>query len=170
MFLELIATFAAGFGAAGLVLALNVITKGRLPKWAMPVAAGLAMIGVGVANEYSWGDRTKAALPEGVEIVSSVDQKNWWRPWTYIAPQTTRFAAIDTQTFKTNPKADSVKLVDLYVFARWQPPAKVPQLIDCATGMRADATSNALNDPAAAAWLEAEAEWLGVVCEDPSEG
>ena len=31
MFLELIATFAAAIGAAGLVLILNIITKGRLP-------------------------------------------------------------------------------------------------------------------------------------------
>ena len=40
MFWELIATLMAGFAAAGVVLLLNKILRGRLPKWAMPIAAG----------------------------------------------------------------------------------------------------------------------------------
>ena len=69
MFLELIATFAAGAGAAGLVLVLNLMTGGRLPRWAMPVAAGLAMLGVAISNEASWGARTAQGLPEGLVVV-----------------------------------------------------------------------------------------------------
>jgi hypothetical protein len=60
MFLELIAAFAAAFVAAGIVLAVNMATGGRLPRWAMPVAAGAAMLGYAVWSEYSWFARTRS--------------------------------------------------------------------------------------------------------------
>ncbi|MEL7115964.1 MAG: hypothetical protein AAGP08_10295, partial [Pseudomonadota bacterium] len=72
MFIELIATFVAGLGAAGLVLVINMLTKGRLPKWVMPVAAGAAMIGVAISNEYTWGARTADGLPDGLVVVEEV--------------------------------------------------------------------------------------------------
>ena len=105
MFLELIATFAAGAGAAGLVMILNMVTGGRLPRWAMPVAAGLAMIGVAISNEASWGQRTADGLPEGVVVVEEVREQIWYRPWTYLAPQTVRLVALDTKSVQTNEAA-----------------------------------------------------------------
>ena len=80
MFLELIATFFAGVGAAGLVLLINMITRGRLPKWSMPVAAGLAMIALTVSNEYTWGTRTAEGLPTGVEVIDTVTTTKWYQP------------------------------------------------------------------------------------------
>ncbi len=38
MFFEMVATLVSGFAGAGVVLLLNKISGGRLPKWAMPVA------------------------------------------------------------------------------------------------------------------------------------
>ena len=58
MFVELIATIVAGIACAGLVMPLNISTGRRLPKWMMPVAAGLGMIGMTISNEYTWYART----------------------------------------------------------------------------------------------------------------
>ncbi len=164
MFLELIATFAAGLGAAGVVLLLNMATRGRLPRWAMPVAAGAAMIGVGISNEYGWGGRTAAQLPEGVVVIETVTESDWYRPWSFVVPMTTRLAALDTASTRTNPAAPDLRLADLYLFARWRPAAMIPQLIDCAGASRADVTDAALADPAAADWRPANAALIDAAC------
>lgn len=165
MFLELIAAFVAGLGAAGLVLVLNLITKGRLPRWAMPVAAGAAMIAVGIGLEYSWADRTAQGLPEGVVVIEEVTQTAWWRPWTYLVPQTVRLVALDTQSVRTREDAPNIRLVDLYLFARWQPPASAPQFVRCGDDpARADVTDAALADPAAATWRAAGDDLIRLAC------
>ena len=131
----------------------------------MPVAAGLAMIAVTIANEYSWGPRTAGGLPEGVVVIDDIQQSRWYQPWSYVWPQTVRLMALDTVAVQTRDDAPDVKLVDLYLFARWQPPAKAPQLINCAASQRADATAAALADPSAASWSDATPRLLAEICE-----
>lgn len=158
MFFELIATFVAGFAAAGVVLAVNVVTRGLLPRWMTPVAAGLAMLGMAIYNEATWGPRTVAGLPDGVEVIDRTTQSAWWRPWTYVAPQTVRLIALDTRSVRENDNAPGVKLVDLYLFARWQPTAQVAQMVRCTDPARADPTDAALTDPDAANWRPVPAD------------
>ena len=152
MFFELIATFAAGIAAAGFALIANHLSGGRLPRWALPVAAGVAMLGYTVWSEYTWGPRTRAALPEGVEVLMTVEETRVWKPWTYVVPQTTRIMALDRESVQTNAQAPGILLADLYFFARWTPPAKRPQLVNCAEGARADVSGAALSDPSGATW------------------
>ncbi len=168
MFLELIATFAAGLGAAGVVLLLNRVTRGRLPRWAMPVAAGVAMIGTAVSSEMTWASRTADGLPQGVAVAETVTESAWYRPWTYLWPQGTRMMAVDTATVRRNEATPDTRLVDLYLLARWQPTQRVPQLIDCVAKTRADVSDAALADPAAAAWqpLSDENTLLELVCKE----
>lgn len=156
MFFELIATFAAGIAAAGLALVAGHLSGGRLPRWSIPVAAGAAMLGYAVWSEYSWAGRTTAGLPEGVEVLVSVTETRFWKPWTYVVPQTTRIMALDRAGVQINADAPDVQLADLYFFARWTPPAKRPQLVNCATSARADLNEGALVDPAAAIWREVD--------------
>lgn len=152
MFFELIATFAAGIAAAGLALIAGHLTGGRLPRWITPVAAGAAMLGYAVWSEYTWAERTVQGLPDGVEVLSTVEETRFWKPWTYVVPQTTRIMALDVSGVQTKPDADGILLADVYLFARWTPPAKRPQLVDCAAGARADVSTAALADPAKATW------------------
>ncbi len=168
MFLELIAAFVAGLGAAGVVLLLNRATGGQLPRWAMPVAAGAAMIGMGIALEMTWAKRTVQGLPEGVAVAETVSESAWWRPWTYVWPQATRMMAVDTVSVRSNDAAPHTRLVDVYLIARWQPTKRVPQLIDCANGTRADVTDAALADPTGAAWqdLPEASDLAKLVCEE----
>lgn len=157
MFFELIATFAAGIAAAGLALIANHLSGGRLPRWIVPVMAGAAMLGYTIWSEYTWAARTADALPEGVEVLVTVDETRFWKPWTYVFPQTTRIMALDRSSVQTKPEAPGILLADLYLFARWTPPAKRAQLVDCSTSMRADVSEAALADPGSAAWKSADA-------------
>lgn len=136
MFLELIATFVAGFAVAGVVLLLNKILGGALPRWSMPVAAGFAMIAFTIYNEYNWFARTKENLPEGLVIVETVESRAFYRPWTYAHPFVERFVAVDQATVKTHT-ATGQKLADVYLFGRWAPVHKIPVLADCKGGRQA---------------------------------
>lgn len=168
MFFELIATFVAGLGAAGLALILNRMTGGRLPRWTMPAAAGLAMIGVAMWSEATWAARTVDGLPKGVAVAETVEQSAWWRPWTYIWPQTTRIMAIDRTSVKAREDHSEIRLADLYLMARWQPTVRVPQLFRCTDPARADVTEAALHDPETADWhaLPADSDIITLACEE----
>ncbi|MBE0453568.1 hypothetical protein [Roseovarius autotrophicus] len=155
MFLELIATFAAGIGAAAAVFALAHLTGGRLPRYAAPAAAGLAMLAYAIWSEYSWASRTAGTLPEGVEVLVAIPESKLWRPWTHVVPQVTRFMALDRAGVQTNPEAPGVLLADIYLFARWNPPARLPQFVDCPNRARAEVTEAALADLSQAAWRSA---------------
>lgn len=132
MFLELIATVFAGIGCAGIAMLLNMMTGRRWPKWIMPVAAGLGMIGMTLSNEYTWFDRTAERLPDGVTIAMTVEEQGWLRPWTQLWPYTKRFVAVDTATTRTNDNLPDQRLADLYFFGRWSPVNQAPMLFDCA--------------------------------------
>ncbi|MFL4468710.1 hypothetical protein ACERZ8_02030 [Tateyamaria armeniaca] len=132
MFVELIATVFAGIACAGVAMLLNTVTGRRLPKWVMPVAAGLGMIGMTISNEYTWFGRTAERLPEGVEIATTVEEQSWLRPWTQIWPYTKRFAAVDKATARTNANLPDQRLADVYFFGRWSPVNQAPMLFDCA--------------------------------------
>lgn len=167
MFLELIATFAAGFGAAGLVLCINIITRGRLlPKWVMPVAAGAAMIGMAIWSEMTWAERTQQNFPDGVVVVEEISVSAWWRPWTYVTPQTTRMMAVDLPSIRQNEVNEAVVLVDVILFARWQAPSALPVFVDCANDKRAAVSEAALADLSKAVWLDIPAgnALLSTVC------
>ena len=153
MIMELMATFCAGIGMAGATLLLGLVWK-SMPRWLIPAAGGLAMIGFTIWSEYSWGGRTIDGLPEGLQTVETRADTYPWKPWTYAFPQTTRVLAVDTSSVQTNAEAPGVMLVDLYVFARWRATATIPQLIDCTGHARADVSDAALGDPQTAAWHE----------------
>jgi len=138
MFFELIGTLVAGVAAALLVWALNRVLKGRLPRWLMPVAAGTAMILATISSEYGWYGRTLATMPEGMVVAQEVEDRAFYRPWTYVKPFVSRFVAVDQATARTHPAHPDQKIVDLVFYGRWARTAKVPMLFDCAGARRAD--------------------------------
>ena len=164
MFVELIATIFAGIACAGVAMLLNIATGRRLPKWLMPVAAGLGMIAMTISNEYTWFDRTAERLPDGVEIAMTVDEQGWLRPWTQLWPYTKRFVAVDTGTARTNQNLPEQRMADLYFFGRWSPVNQAPMLFDCA-----NPRSALLIDGAdfAADGSVANADWQAMPPDDP---
>ncbi len=164
MFLELIGTIFAGFAIAGLVMGLNRLTGGRLPKWSAPVAAGLGMIAVTIISEYSWYDRTRDALPDGLTVVQEVESRALYRPWTYAVPYVDRFAAVDTASLRTNAQVPDQRLIDLYFFGRWAPVSKMPIAVNCAEHSRASLADGA---EFADDGRLVGADWVPVGADDP---
>ena len=142
MFFEIVATFVAGFAGAGLWLLAAKLTRGRVPRRAFPVAAGAAMIAFAIWSEYAWYPRIAAALPPGLIVADSVQNRGPLRPWTYVAPFTDRFTAVDIRGMRINPGATDQRLADVYRFARWQPTLRDAILFDCAGHRSAPVTAD----------------------------
>ncbi|RBW61773.1 hypothetical protein [Ruegeria sp. A3M17] len=164
MFLELIGTIFAGFAFAGIVMVLNKVTGGRLPRWMTPVAAGLGMIGMTITSEYSWYDRTRDTLPEGMIVIQEVESRAFYRPWTYAVPFVDRFAAIDAGSVRTNEQVPEQRLVELYLFGRWAPVSKLPVVVNCKEFSRANLADGA---EFADDGRLLNADWIDVTASDP---
>ncbi len=174
MYVDIISIVAAGFAAAGLALILNRLTGRRLPRWIVPALAGLGMIAMSLTSEYRWYPRTLTLLPEGYEVISTVDFSAPFSPWTYLVPYVHRFAAVNVAGAQRNPNVPDLRLTNVVFFERWQPVQFRTALFDCVQGRSAlledDALFNddgtvqvarwdqtGLDDPATAAVCESSA-------------
>ncbi|MCC5860735.1 MAG: hypothetical protein JJT93_02355 [Gammaproteobacteria bacterium] len=138
MLLEFIAAIALGLGAAGVVMALNVALRRRLPAWLVPAVAGAAMISFMVHMEYAWAERTAGQLPEGVVVASTGTSVSWFRPWTWIKPLELRMLAVDTRRSRRNPAAPGQVMTTVVLLERWMPVREIPVVFDCPGARRAD--------------------------------
>lgn len=134
MVYEFIATITAGFGMAGIALIVWHISKllGKTtPKWLIPVFAGIGMFGFQIYQEYYWYDQQHANLSPQLQVIKTFEDSTWFRPWSYIKPQTVRFAAIDKDSIEINQNNPNLRKVNVYLFERRISTKIVPQIIDC---------------------------------------
>lgn len=137
MFLELIATVFAGVAVAGIVLVINRASGGAFPRWLAPAAAGLGMIVATIASEYSWYERNTADLPAEVVVIDQVENRSFYRPWTYVRPYVDRFVALDEASVLRNQQVPAQRLADLYFFGRWSQVNTLTVAVDCDQNRRA---------------------------------
>ncbi|TCL09071.1 hypothetical protein BXY66_1114 [Shimia isoporae] len=164
MFVELIATFVAGIAGAGLMMLILRVTGNRLPRWLVPVTAGLAMLAATITSEYGWYDRTIETMPEGFSVVQTVENRAVYRPWTYVVPFVERFVALDATSLQTNSSLPDQRLADVYFYGRWSPLNRLTVVADCVQGRRAALVDNvAFTDTGA---LEG-VDWVSVSDDDP---
>lgn len=131
IFWELLATIFSGFLLAGLVMPVKMFYK-KTPKWLVPVAAGVGMLGFQVISEYSWYSHTVKKLPEGSVVVASVPKSTWFRPWSYAYPQVLQFVVLDGKNITVSTDSPSIKTVNLYFFERRMPAQTLAVQVDCA--------------------------------------
>lgn len=144
MYVDIITIIAAGFAAAGVLLIVNRLTGRRLPRWIIPAFAGAGMIVMSLTNEYRWYPRTLTLLPEGFEVISTVDYAAPFSPWTYLVPYVNRFAAVDVAGAQRNANAPGMLLTNVVFFQRWQPMQLRTALFDCVQGRTALLEDNAV--------------------------
>lgn len=160
MLFDLIATVSAGFLLAGLALGLKFLLRGRAPAWIVPVAAGLGMLCYAIWSEYSWFERARATLPDGVEVASSNTVQAWYRPWTYLVPQVDRFIAVDHRMSRRNEAHPGQVLTGVLLMGRWEPSRQFGVIYDCSGLRRADLIDGVVFDEAGglegARWIRLE--------------
>lgn len=95
MIWTLLTAAGAAFLAAGIAQYTRLLTAKKLPKWIVPAAAGLGILGYQIYMEYSWFERTQAQLPAGSVVTEVREQPAFWRPWTFIVPLKMGFSVIE---------------------------------------------------------------------------
>lgn len=95
MIWHLVAAISAALAGAGIALVLRNLARNRLPKWIIPVFAGLGMLGYTIHYEYTWFETKQARLPEGSVVVSSEEGEMLWRPWTMKYPMPLVYTVLD---------------------------------------------------------------------------
>lgn len=110
MIWHLIAIAISGLGSASIALLLRKVSRQRLPRWLIPVFAGLGMLGYQIYFEYSWYEHKQSQLPPGSVVISSEAGTVFWRPWTFAFPMTTQFSVIDVANIR-RMNADDTELV-----------------------------------------------------------
>jgi hypothetical protein len=162
MFWTLITVFISGFAGAGVGLVLRHLSRNRLPKGVIPVAAGIAMIAATIAQEYAWEDGVRRTMPADLVTVSTREQQAWYQPWTFIRPWVRGFISFSpAETVETAP-GSGLLAVQLRLQERWQPQMIRPALVDCANARWTDITpAMAFTEdgfPVEAIWRETGAE------------
>ncbi|WP_425038192.1 hypothetical protein [Primorskyibacter sp. S187A] len=163
MFWELLATVFAGFAGAGLALLANKITRGSMPKSAMPVTAGVFMLVFAVWSEMNWFPRSVEQLPETVVVVRTNESRSPFRPWTYVTPFVNRFIAADTGAAQSNTDVPHQRIVDIYLLERWQPARALKIGLDCARPAQTPLEASSFDDAGA---IVSEA-WEQLAPDDP---
>lgn len=129
---DIIGMIAVGIGMAAVVYAASHTLRKAgiwLPRWIMPAGIGLAMLGFTVWNEYSWYSRVIDQLPASVEVIETGTGGKAWRPWAFVVPMVTRFAAIDRAGMVDD--GQGVRRGQILFVERWQPTRYVTLDIDC---------------------------------------
>jgi hypothetical protein len=163
MGLELLAAIICAFCLGGIAYGVRRKRQDRLPQWIVPLAAAVGLIGYTVWSEYSWYPRVAAELPDGVEVVWAERAPNALRPWTFLAPLTARFLAMDTRTLAVHPSNKDLVLAQVYGFARWRGVEDGFLVVDCAGSRQVRLTETARITDAGEL---TGAEWVPMAPED----
>lgn len=176
MLIDFVGALASGLGLMGLMLLLNrLILRGRIGRWIYPATVALGMVGFTIWAEYTWPQRTLEAMPQ-LALASESGDPVFYRPWTYLWPQTTRMVTVDRAQTLTHPDHPGLVMTRIVLVARWQPIRAVPVVYDCNEHARADfpdgVTLNADGSLEGATWipLEADDAAMRIVCAAVEEG
>ncbi len=115
MIWHLLAALFVGLGAGGLAHLLRLASGRRLPRWIVPVCAGLGMLGYQIHHEYSWLDYKRSQLPATAQVVDAEKGQMFWRPWTHLFPMTVAFTVVDHSSM-VRRQADEHQLVEFVLY------------------------------------------------------
>jgi len=164
MLIDFVGAMATGFGLLGLVLLANkLILRNRFGPWIYPASVAVGMVGFTVWAEYTWAQRTVAALPQ-LRMASESGDPVFYRPWTYVFPHTTRVVTVDLSQTRTHPEQPDLVMTRVVLIGRWQPIRGVLVVYDCAASQRADLVEGVTLSAAGA--LEG-ASWIPLDADDP---
>lgn len=164
MLWSLVATFVGGFAGGGVGLILYKLSRGRLPKGIIPVAAGIAMMITTVAQEYAWYPNNLANMSPQTVVLVEREQQAWWQPWTYVTPRVSGFVAYIPEEVRETAEGTGIFVVQTQLRERWQPAIIKPILVDCGASARAELfASTEIDDQGAVE----NAAWLAVEPDDP---
>lgn len=102
MIWNLLGVFIIGLCSGAFAYMLYRLSKGRLPKWIIPLGAAAGMFIYLAYYDYQWFDFKKSQLPADSFIYGEQRQQDFFKPWSYIAPAVSQFSVFDGQIKEQN--------------------------------------------------------------------
>lgn len=144
--------------------------KKPMPGALIPLIIGSTIILYGIYSEYTWESRTLDKMPDSIEVVERFAGTSAFSPWSYVVPRNDRLMLVDMASLRRNSDHADYVMLDLLLMQRFNPVAKVPQLVDCRNARRADLTADPEFDeqglPVGLSWndLGAAARLMELAC------
>lgn len=103
----------------------------RLPKFLLPMLAGVVLLSFNAYMRYTWGDRTAEAFPPEVVVLKEYRFSTLFEPWTYLYPRVSHFIAADTTQTRTNPNHPEIIMGSTVMMQEHQPTLEMTVLVNC---------------------------------------
>lgn len=139
MIWNLAGVFIIGLCTGAFGYLLRKLSKNRLPKWIIPIAAGGGMFAYLAYYDYAWFDFKRSQLPEGSVVIQEYREPDFFRPWSYLAPSVNQFDVVDGQYRRHQQEGDTIVEYIVYRFIK-DPRSACCKFTRCSTA------------PAASAW------------------
>lgn len=119
MIWHLLGVLISGLACGGIAFMLIKLTRGRLPKWLTPVAAGSGMLGILMVFNYSWyQDKLDLLAYKQIEVDIVETQRNssFFKPWGYIYPAISQFTFLDGKSQQIEAQGKRLIQFNQYTF------------------------------------------------------
>lgn len=167
MIWQLLTAAGVAFLAAGIAQYARLLTAKKLPRWIVPAAAGLGILGYQIYMEYSWFERMQQQLPAGSLITEIRETPAFWRPWTFVMPMTMGFSVVDSNQLQALDSAgERVVRFRLYNFeqAFIDHVEQKGYLLNCNTGTLVPLDEAGVPQLGEALQLDRQSRLFGVIC------
>lgn len=140
MIWNLAGVFIIGLCAGAFGYLLLKLSKGRLPKWLIPVCAGCGMFAYLAYYDYTWYEFKSSRMPQGSVVLEEYREADFFRPWSYIVPSVNKFDVIDGQYVRR--EQDNQLIVQYIVYRFIKDPTERmeqrTQVLNCSTRERVE--------------------------------
>lgn len=115
----------------GPIWAIARYLRVQLPKFLLPMVAGITLFSFNIYMSYSWFDRTAASYGDDIVVLKEYRSSSIFAPWTTVVPRVSHFLAINA---KQEPKqvGDSGIIQGAVVMIQeYVDPLNMTVLVDC---------------------------------------
>ncbi|NMG04366.1 hypothetical protein [Azoarcus taiwanensis] len=116
MIWNLIGVFIMGICAGGTMFFLRKVSRNRLPRWLISMSAAAGMFGYLAYYDYSWFEFKSGQIPFEASLISTQQNKSFFRPWGYIWPSTNAFTVFDGHRSAVQQNGELLVEYYLYTF------------------------------------------------------
>ncbi len=133
MLFDLLIAACGALAAVGVALVGVRLLGRKAPRWVVPVAAALGMVGVTAAVRYQWAGHAESLLPPGMVVLERLRETSPLEPWSYLRPMVTALVVADGAGLRRNPAHPGKVLADVLLVRRGEPTLVARHLVDCGT-------------------------------------
>ncbi|NVK18942.1 MAG: hypothetical protein HWE30_09620 [Methylocystaceae bacterium] len=120
------------FVVCGPIWAIARYLRVQLPKFLLPMIAGITLFSFNIYMSYSWFDRMVASYDDDIIVQQEYRTSSIFAPWTFLVPRVSHFVAINAKKEPYQiPETDVVEGA-LVMIQEYADPMNLTVYADCA--------------------------------------